>query len=382
MNLRTYCTWTVPFIMIVGLMLGLFSMTSLAYSFSQPVGVPIFSSASTTKPAQVIPDLKLVPGGHSIGVRMKSSGVMVIGFHQVQQSEQVQVSPAEDAKLSIGDLITHINGKPIRCVQDLSESIASFRSTEQSLQVTVQRNQEELQLSVKPIYDIQQKTYQMGLYIRDSANGVGTLTFYAPEQHVYGALGHVITDADTKIPIVVGEGEIVESQVTSIAKSEHGEPGEKRALFFKDSDVLGNIEKNTPFGIFGKMNQTPAHSYRPERVPVALREEVQKGPAHVYTVIDGQQVQKFDIEIVQTHTQDQPATKGMVIKITDPKLLAKTGGIIQGMSGSPILQNGKLVGAVTHVFVNDPASGYGCYMEWMLEDAGIRLRAEQKPLAS
>jgi stage IV sporulation protein B len=217
----------------------------------------------------------------------------------------------------------------------------------------------------------------LGLYIRDSAAGVGTLTFYAPDQGVYGALGHVITDMDTQTPIVVGSGEILQSSVSSINKSQSGEPGEKRAHFLKEGRTLGSVERNTSFGIFGKMSQLPEHSFRSEPMSVAFAEEVKEGPAHILTVVDKQKVEKFDIEIVHVSKQSSPATKGMVIKITDPKLLERTGGIVQGMSGSPIIQNGKLVGAVTHVFVNDPSSGYGCFIEWMLQDAGIMLNPEQ-----
>lgn len=429
MNFRKSCKMTAPYVLILVLWISVCTVILMPDSTSRALHVPAFSHAPsdaqesflasqvithspqshvpsvvnwftrasdaqdesakrlspfvrTSQPTQVVPDLKVIPGGHSIGVRLKSSGAMVVGFHHVQQDDQIQVSPAESAKFTIGDLITHINDKPIQDASQFSMYITEGGKSDLPLRISILRNQEKLELTVKPVYDVKNKTYQIGLYIRDAATGIGTLSFYAPDQQVYGALGHVITDMDTKKPIEVGEGEIVHSQVTSINKSQHGQPGEKRALFFKDSEVLGTIEKNTPFGIFGKMNVQPAHSYVQERVPVALREDVQKGPAHLYTVIDGHQVEKFDVEIVQTHKQNKPTTKGMVIKITDPKLLAKTGGIIQGMSGSPIMQNGKLVGAVTHVFVNDPTTGYGCYMEWMIADAGIALRPNQEPQAS
>ncbi|MNN09403.1 SpoIVB peptidase precursor [compost metagenome] len=224
---------------------------------------------------------------------------------------------------------------------------------------------------MNPAYDKSDGAWRLGLYIRDSAAGVGTLTFYAPDQGVYGALGHVITDMNTQTPIVVGSGQILQSSVTSISKSESGEPGEKRAHFIKEGKTLGNIERNTPFGIFGKMEQNPEHSVYNEGIPVAFAEEVKEGPAEILTVVEGQRVERFKIEIVHVSRQNAPETKGLVIRITDPRLVEKTGGIVQGMSGSPIIQNGKLIGAVTHVFVNDPRSGYGCFIEWMLQDAGI-----------
>ncbi|MGE5702682.1 MAG: SpoIVB peptidase, partial [Clostridia bacterium] len=224
--------------------------------------------------------------------------------------------------------------------------------------------------------------YRMGLYIRDSAAGVGTLTFYEPKSGAYGALGHVISDVDTGQAIVVGDGQIVQASVTSIEKGESGNPGEKFARFYNESVVLGNITKNTPFGIFGKMKESPKRSYYQEAIPVALAEQVQEGPAKILTVVDGQRVEEFDIEIVNVVKQHFPATKGMIIRVTDKRLLDKTGGIVQGMSGSPIIQNGKLVGAVTHVFVNDPTSGYGCFIEWMLQDAGLSSRDDKELKAS
>jgi stage IV sporulation protein B len=327
-----------------------------------------------TVKVNVVPDLKVIPGGHTIGVKLKSAGVLVVGHHLVTIAEDKKISPGEDAKVQLGDLIVKLNGKPLTDVSKVSELVNEAGEGKKPLTLTVNRNNELIELQMQPAYDIVDKTYRLGLYIRDSAAGVGTLTFYAPDQGVYGALGHVITDMDTQTPIAVGTGEIVHSNVTSISKSQNGEPGEKRAQFSKESKVLGNIEKNTSFGIFGQMSELPEHSLTKEALPVAFSEEVKEGPAQIYTVVSGQKVEKFDIEIMHVSKQDFPATKGMVIKITDQRLLEKTGGIVQGMSGSPIIQNGKIIGAVTHVFVNDPSSGYGCFIEWMLQDAGIMLR--------
>lgn len=321
----------------------------------------------------VFPDLKVIPGGQTIGVKLKSAGILVVGYHLVSLNESKKISPGEEAKVQVGDLIVSINGIAANDVTKVAEMVADSGKSKQPLELLIERNRQMTKVLLQPIYDYADKAYRLGLYIRDSAAGIGTLTFYAPDQQVYGALGHVITDMDTQMPITAGGGEIVDSHVTSIAKSQHGEPGEKRATFNKDSKVIGNIEKNTSFGIFGKMAEQPAHGFFNEPIPVAFAEDVKTGPAQIYTVINGQTVEKFNIEIMHVNTQQTPATKGLVIKITDRKLLEKTGGIVQGMSGSPIVQNGKLVGAVTHVFVNDPTSGYGCFIEWMLQDAGILL---------
>ncbi|MFC5403927.1 SpoIVB peptidase [Cohnella soli] len=326
---------------------------------------------------QVIPNLKVIPGGQTIGVKVKAAGIMVVGHHLVQMKDHSKVSPGEDAKLKLGDLIVEINGEKCNDISKISTYAENAGRTGEALRLLVQRGKERFKTTLKPAYDEEDKAWRLGLYIRDSAAGVGTLTFYAPDQGVYGALGHVITDMDTQSPIVVGSGEIVQSNVNSISKSQSGEPGEKRASFLKGGKTLGNVERNTPFGIFGQMKQLPDHAYQPEPIPVAFAEEVKEGPAQMLTVVEKQKVERFDIEIVHTAKQSSPATKGMVIKITDKQLIERTGGIVQGMSGSPIIQNGKLVGAVTHVFVNDPSSGYGCFIEWMLQDAGIMLKPEQ-----
>ncbi|MBW4839792.1 MAG: SpoIVB peptidase [Paenibacillaceae bacterium] len=323
-----------------------------------------------TVKVNVIPDLKVIPGGQTIGVKVKSAGILVVGHHQVV-TDTGKVSPGEAAGIQAGDLITHINGTKLQDVREVADIAADAGKHQRPLKITYQRNDKEFNTSLSPAYDQQDRAWRLGLYIRDSAAGVGTLTFYAPDQGVYGALGHIITDMNTQTPIVVGSGQILQSSVTSISKSESGEPGEKRAHFLKEGKTLGNIERNTHFGIFGKMSQNPEHSVYQKPIPVAFAEEVKEGPAEILTVVEGQRVERFKVEIVHVSKQSAPETKGLVIRITDPRLVDKTGGIVQGMSGSPIIQNGKLIGAVTHVFVNDPKSGYGCFIEWMLQDAGI-----------
>ncbi|MCR8642401.1 SpoIVB peptidase [Paenibacillus sp. N1-5-1-14] len=324
-----------------------------------------------TVKVNVVPDIKVIPGGQTIGVKIKSVGILVVGHHLVALDHDRKVSPGEDSKIQTGDIITHIDGVKSNDVSKVSDIVNQAGVGKKPLDLTIRRGEQNFHVSLTPAYDAVDKSYRLGLYIRDSAAGIGTLTFYSPQYGVYGALGHVITDMDTQTPIVVGDGQIVDSNVTSIAKSRNGEPGEKHSQILKDSRILGTIEKNTPFGIFGKMNEAPGHYLRNDPLPVAFAEEVKEGPAQIYTVLNGQTVEKFDIQIVHVTRQDYPATKGLVIKVTDPKLLEKTGGIVQGMSGSPIIQNGKVIGAVTHVFVNDPTSGYGCFIEWMLQDSGI-----------
>src|SRR5699024_6539678 len=202
------------------------------------------------------------------------------------------------------------------------------------------------------------------------------MTFYEPKSHKYGALGHIISDMDTKKPVNIEDGSILESNVTSIEKGSNGDPGEKQATFSTSKNHIGTITKNSPFGIFGKL--TDAADSNKKALPIALTNEVEKGPAKIRTVIDGKKIEEFDVEVISSVQQKHPSTKGLIIKVTDPVLLKKTGGIVQGMSGSPIIQNGKVIGAVTHVFVNDSTSGYGVHIEWMLEEAGIDIYQKEE----
>lgn len=351
------------------------------FSVGMPMEVNAAYSSDSSRDTQGVgtysPDLMVIPGGQTIGVKVKSSGILVVGFHSVNVEQDKKISPGEEAQIQLGDLITSINGTALNDVSKVSHIVEEAGKNGRSLDLTIVRKDKQIHIALKPSFDVVDKAYRLGIYIRDSAAGVGTLTFYAPKQGVYGALGHMITDMDTQTPIVVGGGEIVHSKVTSITKSHNGTPGEKRAHFTKDSKTLGNIVSNTQFGIFGKMSEMPEYGRLKEAIPVGFSHEIKEGKAHILTVVEGQKVERFEIEIVHVATQPTAATKGMVIKITDSRLLESTGGIVQGMSGSPIIQSGKIIGAVTHVFVNDPTSGYGCFIQWMLQDAGINISSSK-----
>lgn len=343
-------------------------LKELTYDFS---GVPIKKVN-----VNVLKDFKVIPGGQSIGVKINSKGVLVVGYHQVE-TESGKVSPGEESGIKIGDLITKINGKTIETIGDVGRFVQNAGNEGKPLQVIIQRQNEEFRTELVPKKDRTDQKFKLGLYIRDSAAGIGTLTFYDPGTKKFGALGHVISDMDTKMPIVVKDGYIVPSTVTSIQKGENGVPGEKLAKFLNEKNIIGNIQKNNQFGIFGTLNKDLSNGIINKPLPVALSHQVKKGPAKILTVVDHDKVELFDIEIISSVPQKFPATKGMVIQITDPRLLEKTGGIVQGMSGSPIIQDGKLIGAVTHVFVNDPTSGYGVHIEWMLNEAGLNIYAGQ-----
>ncbi|MBO9129721.1 SpoIVB peptidase [Bacillus sp. 165] len=321
---------------------------------------------------KVLRDFKVIPGGQSIGVKLNTKGVLVVGHHLIQ-TEKGKLSPGELAGIKIGDMITEINGKTIEKMSDVAPFIQHSGKTGEALDIVLLRDSKTIHTKLTPLRDKNEESYRIGLYIRDSAAGIGTMTFIHSESMKYGALGHVISDNDTRKPIQVENGQIVRSTVTSIQKGSNGDPGEKLARFSPDHKIIGNITINSPFGIFGKLNTSLTNGIMDKEMPIALSNQVKEGPAQILTVIDKDKVEAFDVEVVSSVPQKFPATKGMVIKITDKRLLEKTGGIVQGMSGSPIIQDGKLIGAVTHVFVNDPTSGYGVHIEWMLNEAGINI---------
>ncbi|MFC4404262.1 SpoIVB peptidase [Gracilibacillus xinjiangensis] len=318
----------------------------------------------------VYDDYQVVPGGQSIGINLHTEGVLVVGHHLVSTKDG-EKSPGEDANIKVGDSIIQINGQPIKNMEEVAPLVKQAGESNKALEVKLRRGKQTIETSLTPHLDKNDNNYRIGLYIRDSAAGIGTMTFYDPKSNKYGALGHIISDMDTRKPVEINNGSIVKSNVKEIKKGQNGIPGEKRADFDFNESQLGNITKNTPFGIFGSLDKNPDKNKWSEPMPIALPNQVKEGKAQILTVIEGEKVEAFDVEVVNNVAQEAPATKGMIVKITDKRLLDATGGIVQGMSGSPIIQDGRLIGAVTHVFVNDPTSGYGVHIEWMLNEAGI-----------
>lgn len=321
---------------------------------------------------EVIPKIKLIPGGHSIGILLQSQGVMVVGQSIIVDTSGNKRNPAKEAGIDVGDIIIKINGKKAKSDQQVAILIDKEGKTGDQLRLYIKRNGEYLTKIIKPVYCKETQRYRIGLYIRDSAAGVGTLSFYDPLTKSYGALGHVITDVDTNQKISVGNGKVIKSIIQGIQPGTIGHPGEKIGMFVEKSNFLGNIEKNTNYGLYGNIKGDLSNPLYPIPLPIALVSEVKEGPAEILTVIDGDKIEKFKISIEKLLPQQKLTGKGMIIKIKDKRLLHKTGGIIQGMSGSPIIQNKKIVGAVTHVFVNDPTRGYGIFVEWMLTETKIK----------
>ncbi|MDR1701626.1 MAG: SpoIVB peptidase, partial [Sporomusaceae bacterium] len=285
-------------------------------------------------------------------------------------------SPAKEAWLLVGDTLLSINGTPLHTDKQVADIIDANGQTGQSVTILVKRAEGQQNISVTPVLCNDTKRYRIGLFVRDSAAGVGTLTFYEKDSGIYGALGHIITDNDTNQPIDCDKGKIVLATVSGIQHGKKGHPGEKMGVFIEEGRLLGDITKNTQFGIYGHLSEKLVNNAYTGALPVASMSQVKLGSAQMLTVVDAQSIEAFEIEIEKINLQEFPDSKGLIIKVTDERLIEKTGGIVQGMSGSPIIQNGKIVGAVTHVFVHDPTLGYGCFMDWMLMESGIIAKKE------
>lgn len=308
-----------------------------------------------------------IPGGQSIGVLLSTEGVTVVGFSPVLMEDGSLRNPAEEAGLVSGDFITKINGENVLSNADISRIITEAGEAGQPCIIQYVRNGGQRKLELEPIFCRDTKSWRIGLYVRDNLCGVGTLSFYDPENHQFAALGHEVADIQHDAA-GSGIGSVIRASVQSIRAGTSGVPGEKLGAFLKE-DWAGEIRINGSFGVYGRLNAPPEMHYTESILPIAFPEEVQSGPAQIYTVLEGEKIECFSVNIVKTMESHKSSGHGMILEITDEHLIDKCGGIVQGMSGSPIIQNGLLVGAVTHVFVNDPLHGYGCFALWMLEEA-------------
>lgn len=295
-------------------------------------------------------------GGDNIGIELRSKGVMIIGTYKVKDGY-----PAKEAGLRSGDMITAINDKTISSITDMVNVIHENEDSDH-VKVTYIRGVEKLETDLK--IQKEDSVYKTGLYVKDSITGIGTLSFIDPNTKRFGALGHEITEKTTGKILEIKDGKIFDSSVTNIVRSENGLPGEKNAKFYSDQEN-GVVFANTEEGIFG--NYTDTISDR-KLYQVATPDEIKTGKAQMLTVLEGEQVESFEIEILKVGNNTEK-NKNILFEITDPKLLEKSGGVVAGMSGSPIIQNDKIVAAVTHVVVDDPKRGYGIFITNMLEES-------------
>ena len=323
----------------------------------------------------VVPEIRLMPGGHSIGVLLRTEGVMVVGYSPILNQQNEPCFPARDADIKVGDVITYVNDVEILTDDQLQNILGTVSQHNQKLQITLKREGKILERIVYPQYCHETKSYRIGLFVRDNAGGVGTLTFWDPITKKYGALGHLITDSETNQKLHIRQGKILSAYIENIQKGKIGNPGEKVGIFLENTEY-GNIDKNEQCGIYGTLNGVLTNNQYNLALPVMYANQVHTGKAEILTVVEGQEIKKYEI-MIEKLLYSRADGKNMIIRISDGELLEKTGGIVQGMSGSPIIQDGRLIGAVTHVFVNDPTRGYGVFIENMLFEAGIINKKKQ-----
>ncbi len=303
----------------------------------------------------------VVPCGTPFGLKMLTEGVVIVGLNPVETSSGT-VYPASHAGLKEGDIILTANKYQLHSAKELTLCIRNCGGN--PVRLEVRRGEEVFSSYVRPVKGIDNGEYRCGIWVRDSSAGIGTVTFYDPASAIFGGLGHAVCDVDTGKPLPLSSGEVVPVHISGVKKGKTGAPGELQGNFLS-SIPAGNLALNNETGIYGFLSSCPV---RQNAVPILFRQEVKQGPAQILTTISGNTPKLYDIEIESVSLGDHAPTKNMVIRITDPELLRQTGGIVQGMSGSPILQNGKLAGAVTHVFVNNPQKGYGIFAENMLDN--------------
>ena len=318
-----------------------------------------------TQKIKVLKEDKVLVGGMAVGLVLKTEGVLVVGSSSVTTLTGERDVLSEDL-LQVGDVITQIENETIENVSSISNIINKKDNAGRELLVKGIRKNKEFSTRVTPCYDIKSGSYKLGVWVRDDASGVGTLT-YVDSNNRFGALGHPICDSDTKSIIGLKEGNIYKCSVLGINKGVSGNPGELRGLFMQGKNEQGIVEKNNNYGIFGYLNEKNDLVDSLKEMPIGSRMFVKPGKAQIRCCIDGNKVETFDVEIIKTNYQNYSNDKSMVIRVIDENLISRTGGIVQGMSGSPIIQNGKIIGAVTHVFVNDPTKGFGVYIDWMLK---------------
>lgn len=302
----------------------------------------------------------LVPVGQTMGIQLYTDGVLVVGLSATQNGQAP--SPAAVAGILPGDLIKSIGESKIRSAEDFKTEMAKL--TDEPISVTVERNGETLQMTIEP--NTASGGPELGVWLRDKVSGIGTMTFYDPQSGMYGGLGHGINDFESGVIMPLGKGDVFRSAIVSIKKGCAGTPGELSGDF-SGQTACGSILKNTRFGIFGILSSNQPDVSK--AVPAADSNEIELGKATILANIEGMTNEAFEIEITRVYRGDDDG-RSLMITVTDKHLLEKTGGIVQGMSGSPILQNGKLIGAVTHVLVNDPTKGFGISIERMLNEAG------------
>ena len=312
----------------------------------------------------VLPRTTVIPVGNLAGVKLYTNGVLVVGMSEIQGDDNRMYKPYEETGIEEGDTIVAINDSTIHSTEDLIQCVNMSLGNE--LEIEYVRDNQTMQCSMTPVKTADEQ-YKLGLWVRDSAAGVGTVTFYEPSTKSFAALGHGIVDIDTEQLINISSGEFVTTKILNIQKGEKGEPGRIQGTIDNQQNI-GVISKNTRFGIYGVVDNVLALNLNNSKeLEVALRDEIQTGKAEILCTLENGKTEEYEIEIEEIYKDNNYDNKSMKIKVTDNRLIEKTGGIIQGMSGSPIIQNNKFVGAITHVLVNNPQEGYAVFGDIMIK---------------
>lgn len=311
----------------------------------------------------VIPKTTVIPLGNAIGMKLYTKGVLVVGMSQINTENNEKKKPYENSGIEQGDTILAVNNNEISNTDELIEEVN--KSNGNQISIKYMKNNETLETSITPVKS--KDEYKIGLWVRDAAAGVGTLTFYEPSTNSFMALGHGISDIDTEKIVDIANGELITANIVSIKKGEKGEPGEIKGTI-DSGNKIGNISENTNLGVYGIVtNKSYLNLGNSSEMEVATRSEIKEGKAQIICQLDNSGKKLYDIEIEKIYTMNNEDNKSMLIKVADEELLEKTGGIIQGMSGSPVIQNGKFVGAVTNVLVNEPTRGYAIFADMMIK---------------
>lgn len=311
----------------------------------------------------VVPKTKVIPIGTAIGMKLYTKGVLVVGMSQIKDENDEKKRPYENSGIEQGDTIIAINNNEVSNTNELIEEVNN--SNGNAITVKYEKNNETLETSITPVKSGNE--YKLGLWVRDAAAGVGTLTFYEPNTNSFMALGHGISDIDTEKIVDIASGELITASILTIKKGVKGTPGEIRGTI-ENGNNIGKIGKNTNLGVYGTVtNKNYLDISGMEEMEVATRSEIQEGKAQIICQLDNNGRKTYEIEIEKIYLANNTDNKSMLIKVTDKELLEKTGGIIQGMSGTPVIQNGKFVGAVTNVLVNDPTQGYAIFGDMMIK---------------
>ncbi len=314
----------------------------------------------------VLEDIEVIPIGNIIGLKLYTNGVLIVGMSEIENINNVIEKPFENLDIKEGDTIIKVNNSEIQDIEALQKEINN--SEGENINLTLLKEDGTISTSnIKPV-QVGNKEYKLGLWVKDAATGVGTLTYYEPDTKQFAALGHGITDVDTDKLINIDSGSIVKSKVVSIQKGEEGKPGEIRGSII-NQPVIGKVYKNTEFGIFGEITETSNLQIDySKKFKVALRDEIEEGNASIYCSLDGKETKEYKIKIEKIFKENNENNKSMLIEVVDEELIQKTGGIIRGLSGAPIIQNNKFVGAVTNVLVNMPTKGYAIFADIMIKN--------------